>query len=73
MKNSIIAFIANYKLRIQSMKLPDQIVQKENQNNISRKEALKKVGKYGKYTALTALTSYMILTPKQAQATSHDC
>ena len=37
---------------------------------ISRKEALKKLGKYGKYTALTALGTYMILNPQKAQAQS---
>jgi len=40
------------------------------QNEISRKEALKKIGNYGKYTALTALGTYMILSPKKAQAAS---
>jgi len=39
-------------------------------NDISRKEALKKIGNYGKYTALTALGTYMILNPKKAQAGS---
>ena len=37
---------------------------------ITRKEAIKKLGNYGKYTALTALGTYMILTPKKAQAQS---
>ena len=37
---------------------------------ISRKEALKKIGKYGKYTALTAIGTFIILHPKKAQATS---
>lgn len=37
---------------------------------ISRKEALQKIGNYGKYTALTALGTYLILHPKKAQATS---
>jgi hypothetical protein len=37
---------------------------------ISRKDALKKIGKYGKYTALTALGTYMILNPQKAQASS---
>ena len=35
---------------------------------ISRKEALKKIGKYGKYAALTAIGTYTILSPKKAQA-----
>ncbi|WP_408043397.1 hypothetical protein [Tenacibaculum litopenaei] len=37
---------------------------------ISRKEALKKLGNYGKYTALTALGTYVLLNPKKAQAQS---
>ena len=42
-----------------------------NKPEISRKEALKKIGNYGKYTALTALGTYMILNPKKAQASSN--
>lgn len=41
-----------------------------NKPEISRKEALKKIGNYGKYTALTALGTYMILNPKKSQAQS---
>jgi len=41
-----------------------------NKEEISRKEALKKIGNYGKYTALTALGTYMLLNPKKAQAQS---
>ena len=41
---------------------------KTNKQQISRKEALKKLGNYGKYTALTALGTYLILHPKKAQA-----
>ena len=41
-----------------------------NKTEISRKEALKKIGNYGKYTALTALGTYMILNPKKSQAQS---
>lgn len=37
---------------------------------ITRKEAIKKLGTYGKYAALTALGTYMILNPKKAQAAS---
>ena len=37
-------------------------IQKEE---ISRKEALKKIGKYGKYAALTAIGTYTILSPKK--------
>ncbi|CAL2101427.1 hypothetical protein [Tenacibaculum sp. 190130A14a] len=40
------------------------------ENKITRKEALEKLGKYGKYTALTALGTYMILNPQRAQAQS---
>ena len=38
--------------------------------DISRKEAIKKIGNYGKYAAVTALGTYMILNPKKAQAAS---
>ena len=38
--------------------------------DITRKEAIKKIGNYGKYAALTALGTYMILNPKKAQAAS---
>ena len=41
-----------------------------NKEEISRKEALKKIGNYGKYMALTALGTYMLLNPKKAQALS---
>ncbi len=37
---------------------------------ISRKEALKKIGNYGKYTALTALGTFILLSPMAAQASS---
>lgn len=39
-------------------------------SEITRKEALKKIGNYGKYTALTALGTYLLLNPKKAQAQS---
>ena len=42
----------------------------ENNQEISRKDALKKIGNYGKYAALTALGTYMILNPQKAQAAS---
>ena len=45
-----------------------QIENKEQE--ISRKEAMKKIGNYGKYAALTALGTYMILNPQKAQAQS---
>lgn len=37
---------------------------------ISRKEALQKIGNYGKYAALTAIGTYIMLHPKKAQAAS---
>ena len=37
---------------------------------ITRKEAIKKIGNYGKYAALTALGTYLILNPQKAQASS---
>ena len=40
---------------------------KEQGKDITRKEALSKMGKYA---ALTALGTYMILQPKKAQANS---
>ena len=43
---------------------------KHQNQEISRKEALKKIGNYGKYTALTALGTYLLLNPKKAQASS---
>ena len=42
----------------------------KNAEDITRKEALNKIGKYGKYAALTALGTYMILNPQKAQAAS---
>lgn len=42
----------------------------KNTQEISRKDAVKKIGKYGKYAALTALGTYMILNPQKAQAQS---
>ncbi len=38
--------------------------------DITRKDALKKMGTYSKYAALTALGTYMILNPQKAQAQS---
>ena len=37
---------------------------------ITRKDAIKKIGNYGKYAALTALGTYLILNPQKAQAGS---
>lgn len=45
-------------------------MKKKNSENISRKEAIKKIGTYGKYAALTAIGTYLILNPKTAQARS---
>ena len=42
-------------------------MKKEITNKITRKEALKKMGKYA---ALTATGTFLILNPKQAQAQS---
>lgn len=47
-----------------------QIKSSNTATEITRKEALKKIGNYGKYTALTALGTYMLLNPKKAQAQS---
>ena len=38
--------------------------------DITRKQAIKKIGNYSKYAALTALGTYLILQPKKAQAQS---
>ena len=43
---------------------------KETNKEITRKDAIKKIGNYGKYAALTALGTYMILNPQKAQAAS---
>ena len=43
---------------------------KKEAEDISRKDAIKKIGNYGKYAALTALGTYMILNPQKAQAAS---
>ncbi|WBX73009.1 hypothetical protein PG913_08940 [Tenacibaculum pacificus] len=43
---------------------------KNNSEDISRKDALKKIGNYGKYATLTALGTYLILNPQKAQAQS---
>lgn len=42
----------------------------KNTKEITRKQAIKKIGNYGKYAALTALGTYLILNPKKAQAAS---
>lgn len=49
-----------------------QIDNSENKiKEITRKEAIKKIGNYGKYTALTALGTYLILNPQKAQVQKH--
>ncbi|MBU3009851.1 hypothetical protein KO506_00360 [Polaribacter vadi] len=42
----------------------------QKSKEITRKEALKKLGKYSKYAALTALGTYVVLNPKKVQAFS---
>jgi hypothetical protein len=42
----------------------------QKEEEISRKEAISKIGNYGKYAALTALGTYLILNPQKAQAQS---
>lgn len=48
----------------------------KNSNNynkeITRKEAIRKIGNYSKYAAFTAIGTYMILSPKKAQAESNN-
>lgn len=44
--------------------------QDTNSNEITRKEAIKKIGNYSKYAALTAIGTYLILNPKKVQAQS---
>lgn len=43
---------------------------RQNSEDITRKEAIKKIGTYGKYAALTAIGTYIFLNPKSAQARS---
>tara|TARA_B110000902_G_scaffold184760_1_gene209179 strand:- start:173 stop:349 length:177 start_codon:yes stop_codon:yes gene_type:complete len=50
--------------------MKEQIKSTKNTEDISRKDALKKIGTYGKYATLTALGTYMILNPQKAQALS---
>jgi len=51
------------------MKKNIEITQDKTQE-ITRKDAIKKIGNYGKYAALTALGTYLILNPQSAQAQS---
>jgi len=41
-----------------------------NSQDISRKDALKKIGSFSKYAALTSLGTYLVLNPQKAQAVS---
>jgi hypothetical protein len=43
---------------------------KQSTDDISRKEAITKLGNYGKYAALTALGTFLILSPQSSQASS---
>ncbi len=47
-----------------------QTSKEHKHTEISRKEALIKMGNYGTYAALTAIGTYMLLSPKKAQAAS---
>ena len=42
----------------------------KNDQDISRKDAFKKICNYGKYAVLTAIGTYMILNTQRAQAAS---
>lgn len=42
----------------------------KQQEEITRKEAIKKIGNYGKWTALTVLGTYMILDPQSTSTKS---
>lgn len=46
------------------------MVKTDINKNVTRQEALQKLGAYGKYAALTALGTYVMLMPKKAQAAS---
>ena len=43
---------------------------KKKAEDITRKEAIKKIGKFGKHAAITAIGTYLFLNPKTAQARS---
>ncbi len=44
--------------------------QNKIEQEISRKEAIKKIGNYGKYAVLKGLGTYLILNPQKAQSQS---
>jgi hypothetical protein len=46
------------------IRMMDKKISKEQ--DITRKEAIQKIGNYGKYAALTALGTYLILNPQKA-------
>ncbi len=48
----------------------DKNINNTQEQEITRKEAIKKIGNYGKYAAFTALGTYMILNPQKSQAQS---
>lgn len=50
------------KKKLENLQVTDQ--------EITRKEAIKKIGSYGKHASLIALGTYMILSPQKAQASS---
>lgn len=50
--------------------MKENINNTQNNQEISRKDALKKMGNYSKYAALTTLGTYIILSPQKAQAQS---
>jgi hypothetical protein len=52
------------------IRMMDKKISKEQ--DITRKEAIQKIGSYGKYAALTALGTYLILNPQKAQAASSE-
>jgi hypothetical protein len=45
-------------------------IMKTTPQNISRKDAIKKIGSYSKYVAFTAIGTYTLLSPQKAQASS---
>ena len=45
-------------------------IMKTTPQNITRKDAIKKIGSFGKYAALTAIGTYVLLSPQKAQASS---
>lgn len=52
------------------MKKLDNNTETKGTEGITRKEALQKIGTYGKYAAMVSLGTYIMLSPKKAQAQS---